>query len=168
MKPGAGGWLAVLAALLATGVLVLDASALGISSAPITFPSTTLNGTDQTVTGSTSAWVADAATETGGWHVNVSSTDFINGESETVDVSNFKIRLLDADIVRVSGDTTKPVSTQTSFASLSGTALKIVSAGVSESQGVYDLTPGLQLVIPAEAYTGSYTATVTITTVVGP
>ena len=80
MKPGAGVWLAILAALLATGALALDASALGITSAPITFSSTTLNGTDQTITGSTSAWAADAATESGGWHVNVSSTDFSNVE----------------------------------------------------------------------------------------
>ena len=168
MKPGLGVWIALLAALLATGALVLDASALGITSAPITFPSTTLNGTDQTVTGSTSAWAADAATETGGWHVNVSSTDFTNAESKTIDVSNFQIRLLDTNIVRVSGDTNKPTSNQTSFASLSGTSLKIASAAVSEGQGVYDLTPDLQLGVPAEAYTGSYTATVTITIVVGP
>lgn len=168
MKPGAGVWLAILAALLATGALALDASALGITSAPITFSSTTLNGTDQTITGSTSAWAADAATESGGWHVNVSSTDFSNVESKTIDVSNFQIRLLDSNIIRVSGDTNKPVATQTSFASLSGTSLKIASAAVGEGDGVYDLTPDLQLGLPAETYTGSYTATVTITIIVGP
>ena len=161
-------WLAAVAALVAAAVLVTHAAALSITTAAITFPEITLNGSDQTVAGSTSAWQADASGESGGWNVTVASTDFDNGSGKTIAVSNFELRLLDANIVRVSGDTNAPASTQTTFTSLSGSALKIVSAAVSESDGVYDLTPDLRLTLPAETYTGSFTATVTVSISVGP
>jgi len=258
-----GRWLAVAAALIAATVLALEASALTITTGPITFPDVTLDGTDQTVNGSTSAWRADAAGESGGWNVTVASTDLEGGEvqevsnnaaggtftltfdgqttaaidynasastvesalealsnitdvsikgsgtsgdpwvvtfvdpgrqnvaemtaddtnltagtstitttveggTKTIAVANFEIRLLDASIVVVSGDTNKPVSTQTAFASLSGTARKIASAAVGEGDGVYDLIPDFRLTVPAETYIGSYEATVTVTISAGP
>lgn len=256
-------WLATAAALVAAAALVLSAAALTISTNPITFPAVTLDGTDQTVNGSASAWRADATGESGGWSVTVSSTGFEGGEvqeisnnatggtftltfdgqttaaidynataatvqsalealsniadvsiegagtssdpwvvsfvdpgrqnvaqmtaddtnltggtstitttveggTKTIAVSNFQIRLSDGNIVLVSGDTNKPVSTQTTFASLSGTPLKIASAAVAEGDGVYDLTPDFRLTVPAETYIGSYEATVTVTVSVGP
>ena len=161
-------WLAVAVALIAAGALVLEAAALTITTSPVTFPEVTLDGTDQTVNGSTSAWRADATGETGGWNVTVASTDFDNGADKTIAVANFELRLLDANIVVVSGDTNKPVSTQTGFASLSGTALKIASAAVGDGDGVYDLTPDFRLTAPAETFTGSYTATVTVAISAGP
>lgn len=236
-------------------------STLTISTSPITFPGVTLNGTDQTVTGSTSAWQADASGQAGGWNVDVSSTDFgidevqqvynsatggtftltfsgqttaaiannasvatmesslealsnitdvnVTGsgtsgdpwvvtfvdpgkqnvaeltaddtnltggtstistttEGRTIAVANFEIRLLDSNIVLVSGDINKPVSTQTTFVSLSGAALKIASAAVGEGDGVYDLTPGFQLTVPGGTFIGSYAASVTVTISTGP
>ena len=155
-------------ALMATAVLALPAVALTITTALISFPTVTLDGTDQTVTGSTIAWRADATGETGGWNVTIASTDFDNGAGKTVAVAGFKVRLLDANIAVVSGDTEGPVSTQTTFAPMSGTALKIASAAVGAGDGVYDLTPDFRLTVPAETYTGDYSATVTITISVGP
>ena len=149
-------------------MVITHAAALTITTASITFPGTTLDGTDQTVNGSTSAWRADATGESGGWNVTVASTDFDNGAGKTIAVSNFEIRLLDANIVVVSGDTNKPVSTQTTFASLTGSALKIASAAVGEGDGVYDLTPDPRLAVSAETFTGSYTATVTVAISAGP
>ena len=111
-------WVAIGVAVIAAAVLVAQAAALTISTAAITFPNVTLNGASQTVLDdSTSAWRADAVGENGGWNVTVSSTDF-NGSGKTIAVSNFEIRLLDTDIVWVSGGT-KPTSTQTTFAALS-------------------------------------------------
>ena len=163
MRPVSRVWLAAAIAVAAAALSVLGASALSISTAPISFPGVTIDGTDQTVTGSTTAWQADGTGETGGWNVTVASTDFDNGAGKTVAVSNFEIRLLDANIVVVSGDTNKPVSTQTAFGPLSGTAVKIASASAGTGDGVYDLTPDFRLTVPAETYTGSYTATVTVT-----
>jgi len=155
-------------AVIAAAVLVAEAAALTITTAAITFPNVTLNGGPQTVNGSTSAWQANATGETGGWKVTVASTDFSNGSGKTIAVSNFQIRLLDASIVRVSGSPNKPTSTQTDFAALSGTGLKIASAAVGDGNGVYDMTPDFRLTVPAETYAGSYTATVTADISAGP
>ncbi len=161
-------WLATAAALVTAAMLVTHAVALTITSAPITFPEIALDGSDQSVSGSTSAWRANAAGESGGWNVTVASTDFTNGASKIIAVSNFEIRLLDANIVVVSGDTNKPASTQTGFTSLNGAALKIASAAVGKGDGVYDLTPDFRLTVAAETYSGSYTATLTVAISVGP
>ena len=160
--------LAAAAAFVAAAALVTYAAALTITTAAITFPDVILDGSTQTVTGSTSPWRADGTGETGGWNITVASTDFSNGAGKTIAVSNFQVRLLDSNIVVVSGDTSGPASTQTTFATLSGTALKIASAAVGEGDGVYDLTPDFRLTVPAETYTGNYTATVAIDISAGP
>ena len=160
--------IAAVGALVAAAVLVIYATALTITTAPISFPGITLDATDQTVNGNTSAWRVDAVGETGGWNATVSSTDFDNGAGKNIAVANFEVRLLDANIVRISEDINSPVSTQTTFAPLSGSALKIASAAIAEGDGVYDLTPDLRLTVPAETYTGSYTALVTVEVSAGP
>jgi hypothetical protein len=161
-------WFAIGVAVIAAVVLVAEAAALTITTAAITFPNVTLNGASQTVLDdSTSAWRANATGEAGGWKVTVSSTDFGDGSGKTIAVSNFEIRLLDTDIVWVSGGT-KPTSTQTTFAALSGTGLKIASAAAGSGNGVYDMTPDFSLTVPAETYAGDYTATVTVDISVGP
>ena len=147
----------------------MEAAALTINSAAISFPGVTLDGDPHTVDGSTSAWRADAVGETGGWNVTVSSTDFDNGSGKTIAVSNFQIRLLDANIAWVSGDDINmPVSTQTTFTALSGTGLKIASAAVGDGNGVYDLTPDFRLTVPADTFAGDYTATATVDISAGP
>ena len=153
----------VAVAVVATALSVLEAAALTITTAAISFPGVTLDGTDQPVNGSTSAWRANATGEAGGWKVTVASTDFDNGAGKTVAVANFETRLLDANVVVVSGDTNKPASTQTAFGPLSGTALMIASASGGTGDGVYDLTPDFRLTVPAETFADSYTATVTVT-----
>lgn len=163
-----GRFIAVATPILVLMVVANAALALTITTAPITFPGITLNGADQTVAGSTSAWRADATGEAGGWNVTVASTDFTDGGSGTIAVPNFEVRLLDTDIVVVSGSPTGPVSTQTVFAALSATPLKIASAASGTGDGVYDMTPGFRLTVPAEVLAGSYTATVTIAIGVGP
>ena len=141
----AGVYTAIL--LLAMLAHVVQARALVVTTAAVTFSSVTLDGTSQLVSGSTSAWRVDANGETGGWNLTVASTEFVTG-SRTIAVSNVASRLLDADIVVVSGDTNGPVSTQTAFVSLGGTPLKIASAATGDGNGVYDLTPGLELTNP--------------------
>jgi hypothetical protein len=162
-------WLAAGAALSVVALLAMEAAALTINTAAISFPDVTLDGDPHTVDGSTTAWRADAVGETGGWNVTASSTDFDNGSGKTIAVSNFQIRLLDANIVWVSGDDINiPTSAQTTFTALGGTALKIASAAVGDGNGVYDMTPDFRLTVPAETYAGNYTATVTVDVTAGP
>lgn len=156
------------AALVAAVTLVTYAAALGITTAAITFPQVTLDGTVKTVT-CTSAWSANATGQSGGWNVTVASTNFSNADNKTIAVANFEVRLLDENIQWVSGDAVNlPASTQTTFASLSGTPIKIASAAEGKGNGVYNMTPDFRLTVPAETYTGSYTATVTVAISTGP
>ena len=160
--------LSTAAILIIAAATITQVKALSISTNPVIFVETSLDGTDQLINGSTTPWRVDASGETGGWNTTVSSTDFINAESKTISVSNFQIRLLDANIIWVSGDVTGPASSQTSFTSLSSTPVKIASSAAGAGNGIYDLTPEFQLAIPAETYAGSYSATMTIQIGTGP
>lgn len=161
-------WLAAGAALSVVALLVVEAAALAVTTAVISFPNVTLDGASQTVDGSASAWRADALGEPGGWKLTVSSTDFQSGSGKTIAVANFQVRLLDANIVWVSGNPDEPTSTQTTFTALSGTALKIASAAAGQGDGVYDIAPDFRLTVPAETYAGDYTTTVTVDISAGP
>ncbi len=168
MKRMQSVWLAVFIALAIASLLTTHSSALSISTSALSFPGVFLNGYDQSVLGSTSAWRVDATGETGGWNATISATDFTNGAGGIIYVSNLETRLADSNIALVSGDPTLPVSTQTTFTSLSGTGLKFISAANGTSDGVYDLTPEFRLTVPAESYIGNYTSTLTITVSTGP
>jgi hypothetical protein len=162
-------WRALVAALITAGVLALKATAISLTTVPIAFPGITLDGAQQTSTTSSGTWQASGDELPAPWNITVSSTDFDNGAGRTIGVANFEIRLLDANIVPVTGPPSpKATSTQTSFAALSGTDLKIVTAIGAESNREYDVTPDFRLTVPAEVYIGSYTATVTITISNGP
>ena len=160
--------LAIFVALVFASLLITRSAALSIATASITFPEVSLNGYDQTVLGTTSAWLVDATGETGGWNATVLATDFANGVGGVIHVSNLEFRLVNTNIALVSGDPTLPISTQTEFAALSGSPLKFVSAENGNSDGVYDLLPEFRLYIPAESYVGNYTTTLTITVSTGP
>ena len=143
------------------------AGALSLVTNAITL-STTLDGLDQTVPGATSAWQVNSQTDNGGWNITVSSTDFSDGGTNTISVSNFDIRQLDVNIVRRAGSQSLPTSTQTTFAALSSTPLKIVTASQGQAKGIYEITPDFQLFLVGETVPETYDATVTVTISLGP
>ena len=107
---------------------------------------------------------ADDSNLTGG-----TSTISTTVTGSNIDVSFFEIRLLDASISPVSGPPNpRPSSTQTTYAALSATDLKIVSAVGVATERAWDLIPDFRLTVAPEAYAGTYTATVTITIANGP
>ena len=160
--------LALSLALITAATSTINGIALSITSATITFPGVTLNGADQTVSGSTAAWRADANGESSGWNITVASTEFDNGAGKSIAVSNFEIRLLDSNITLISGSSMLPTSSQNNYTVLSASALKIISAASGDGNGVYDLSPDIRLTVPAETFTGSYSATLTISISIGP
>ncbi|MCH8815882.1 MAG: hypothetical protein IH957_12480 [Chloroflexi bacterium] len=159
--------LSVLIALVVGVGLASGVTALSLVTSAITL-STTLNGLDQTVPGTTTAWQVNTFTDNGGWNITVSSTDFSDGGSGTISVSNFDIRQLDSNIVWRAGSQNMPTSAQTTFAALSGTPLKIVTAAQGQAKGIYDITPDFQLFVVGETSPASYDATVTVTIALGP
>ncbi len=156
---------------VATLAAVLSPTAawpLSVTTSAITFTGVGLDGTIQTVDGSTSAWQVDAGGEAGGWNMTVSSTDLTNAESKAIPVANVTVRLANANISVVSGDPNGPTSAQTTYTAMSGTALKIATAASGDGDGVYNLTPEFQVSVPAETFTGNYSATVTVAVNTGP
>lgn len=133
---------------------------------PILFPGVSLNGSDQTVAGSTAAWRASDARGTGaGWNVTVTSTNFTSSGG-SIPVANFKVQLL--SVTTVAGNT-PPATSPGSFTSLStASPLKLLSAAAGTGMGSYEYTPEFQLTVPGNAGVGAYTANVTVSVNSGP
>ena len=142
------------------------AGALTNTAQNVAFGNVTLSGADQTIPATPDVWQAQDARGTGdGWNVTLSSTGFTGAGTITVD--NFKVRQLQAQVITVGGNTA-PTSQVLSFQSLSGAALKLLSATGGAGMGTYDYTPDFQLTVPASTAAGAYTANVTVTINSGP
>ena len=139
------------------------------ATSPVSVANTTLDGSDASVGGTTDAWVSTNDVESGGWHLTVSATDFVNDSDsgKKIPVGGFSIKLDDANVVTISGNT-KPSSTATTSIALSTAPLKIASAASGQGIGQYEITPDFTLNVPAETFAGSYTAPVTVDMVTGP
>jgi hypothetical protein len=134
----------------------------------VAFPSVTLNGSDQTMAGVTSAWNSMDARGTGaGWNVTVASSNFTSAGGGSIAVANFKCQLLQANILTASGGTA-PTTAMATFVPLSGTPTKVLSAALSAGMGAYNYTPDFQLTVPGSTLAGSYTANVTVSINSGP
>jgi len=154
--------------VLADATVTISGGALSVTPQSIDFGTVTLDGTDQTVTDQdVTNWVAVDPTGTGsGWHVTIAATDFSDG-THTIAVSNFSVKLDDANVSTVYGNTA-PTSSITAYTALSGTAQTLLGAASDEGMGTYNFVPDFQLDVAAETYTGTYTSTVTVAIVSGP
>jgi len=148
--------------------IMLLGGMLSVDTYPIAFPAVSLNGLDQTVDASPSAWRAVDARGTGaGWNVTLTSTDF-TAAGGSIAVSNFKVQLLQSRVTTVSGDT-PPLTQVASFQTLSATApLKVLAAPPGTGMGSYDFTPDFRLTVPASTAPGEYQASVVVSVNSGP
>lgn len=166
--------LALVLALGLAGIAYADATVtisggtLSVTGQSISFTAS-LTGADQTVYDNDATnWSAVDPTGTGaGWHVNISATDFSDGGTKTIAVSNFKVKLDAGNITTVAGNTA-PTSQITSYTALSGTAQSLLSAAVDAGMGSYTFVPDFSLDLAAETYAGTYTSTVTVAIVASP
>lgn len=138
----------------------------------VTFPSTPLSNTSQTVTAAQPLIVADASGSGNGWSISATSTTFTTGS-----------RTLPNDATTVSAQpsiackastTCTPATNLVSYpfslpaGGTAPTARKLFSADVDTGLGAQRITPTWRLVIPPTAYTGTYTSTWTFTLMSGP
>ncbi len=176
-RDGAGNW-------GATDSVVLDVSAapagselatitilggsLSVATNPIAFGSVSLSGTDLTLDTQPAAWSATDARGSGaGWNVTLTSTDFTSAGG-TIAVANFKMRLVDANVVTVSGNTA-PTSQTTGWQPLHNSIpLPLLSAALNAGRGTYDFTPDARLIVSAETAPGVYEAFMTVSVNSGP
>jgi hypothetical protein len=181
----------IVALLVVTGLLATTAVAVYAETATVTVSSDSLSVTPDDVSLSTvildgsdkvstspytsNAWVAEDARGTGaGWNVTIEATDFSDGASHTIDISEldqeFKIQIENANIEVVYGNT-KPTSSVTSMTAIptaGGTPLKIVSAATDTGMGRYNIPPAFELEVRAETVAGTYNSTITVAINTGP
>ena len=143
-------------------------TSLLVTAQNITFPAAQLTGNPLTVTGTTTAWVAEDTSGLGeGWHLTVAATDFVNGAA-IIPKEGLTMRLVDSEIAVVSGNTQPSAAPAfATFTSIGATQI-FASADVGDGMGSYSLLPVFQLSVPAQTYAGTYLSTITVTIIAGP
>jgi plastocyanin len=148
--------------------IAVNAGALSQTSSAVDFGAITVTGVEQIV--DTQPAVAyngtDARGNAAGWNITMSSTDF-SAPGGTIPVANFKMQVLPGNIV-TNGGNTAPTSLVQSYQPLSGSPLKVLTAGAGDGMGDYDYTPDFRLTVPASVISGSYQANMTISINSGP
>jgi len=179
-----GAGLAALSSLLlvaapagaTTASATLNAGSLGFASTPgnVTFPSTTLNGQNKTLTASQPLDIADATGSGAGWNITATSTLFKSGSytlpaGATTISSPPAAPTCDTGVTcTVAGSTTVSYPYSLQAGATAPTATKLFNAPRGTGMGDQTLTPTWSLAIPANAYAGNYTSTWTLSLVSGP
>jgi hypothetical protein len=154
----------------------LTAGTLGFGTTPgsVTFPATTLNGQDKTVTASQPLDIADATGSGAGWNITATSTLFKSGTNSlpagatTISSSPGAPTCDTGATCTVGGATTVAFPYSLPAAATAPTATKMVNAPAGTGMGDQTISPTWTLAIPANAYAGSYTSTWTLSLVSGP
>jgi hypothetical protein len=159
-----------------TATATLTAGSLGFVTPPaaVNFPSVTLNGTDKTTTAQQPLDVADATGSGAGWNITATSTLFKSG-SNTLSAGATTIGSAPAAATCDANATCTPGgSTTVSYpytlpaAATAPTATRVFNAPLGTGMGDQTVTPTWTLAIPANAYSGTYNSTWTLSLVSGP
>lgn len=154
----------------------LTAGTLGFATAPgnVTFPDTTLNGQNKTVTFPQPLDIADATGSGAGWNITATSTTFTSSghtlPTGAVTVGSApSAPTCDTGVTcTVGGATTATFPYTLPAASTAPTATKLYNAPVNTGMGDQTVSPTWTLAIPGNAYAGNYTSTWTLSLVSGP
>lgn len=142
---------------------VVGASLDFIPSVDTSLTEVTLSGMDATSTGVLGLLsVRDARGTGSGWNVVISSTDFTQAGNPgaTIPADNFVVQMLPT--INIISGSAPPT---TAAGSLAGAGLAIMNAADGSGMGHYEVTPSLELLVPAHAFSGIYEATITETIV---
>ena len=186
-------WLGAVCALAGVGVFALPAASQGATTASVTlsagslafinstpaatltFPATTLNGTNQTITSTLAFDIGDATGSGSGWNVTATSTTFTSGAHTLPTTSTTVASTPTATCdVGATGCTTATNTVTYPYtlpaATTAPTATKLFDASANTGMGDQSFTPTWTLAIPANAVASgtAYTSTWTFSLVSGP
>ena len=168
---------AVMAAALTTtaaalaGNITATATVAGTAGTSLTLPSgpsfsSTLDGTDQTVSYGPLLGVVDARGTGAGWNLQISATSFVDGFGHSLAPGQVSSVVA---ACKAGSTCTAPVSSGITYPlTVTGTAAKFFSAALNTGLGKVDVTPTIDIVIPGNAFAGTYTSTVTLAATTGP
>ena len=159
------------AAAALAGTMTATATVSGAAGISLNLPSgpsltNTLDGTDQTVNYAPLLDVADARGTGAGWNLSISATTFSDGSGHTL--APGQVSSVSAACKAGSTCTAASSSGITYPLTISGTAAKFFNAAVNSGLGKVDVTPSVDVVIPGNAFAGTYTSTVTLAAATGP
>ncbi len=138
--------------------------------AGFTFTAITLNGTNQTMTGTESIDVGDNTGSGSGWNVTLSNTTFSNGGSGTLANADFTIPAMPS-VACDAGVTCSPASLTnlySAYALPGTTAAPLLEAAAASGMANQTVTIPWQVSVPASALSGSYSSTWILTLQAGP
>jgi hypothetical protein len=168
---------AVTAAALTTAVAALagtitaTATVSGTAGISLNLPAgpsltDTLDGTDQTVSYAPVLGVVDARGTGAGWNLTVSATTFSDGSGHTLAPGT--VSSVASACHAASTCTAASSSGITYPLTITGTASKFFNAATTTGLGKVDVTPSIDVLIPGNAFAGTYTSTVTLAATTGP
>ena len=137
----------------------------------VTFPSTALNGLNQSLTLNASATVDDETASGAGWNLTATSTTFTATGSKTLPTTAATVTGVTA--AAGTGNCTLPTNAISYPVTIPAgttapTAVKIYDAAATTGGGPVNLTLALKLAVPSSAKAGSYSSTWTFTIASGP
>jgi hypothetical protein len=133
----------------------------------------TLNGSDQTPTYTAGLSAQDQTGSGAGWNITITSTQFTTGAPVHTLVTTASTVTSVAMVCAGPGTCTNPTNAITyPFGVPAGAgppaAVKMYNAAANTGMGNFTITPTVQVAIPANAFAGTYTSTVTFAIVSGP
>jgi hypothetical protein len=156
---------------ITTTATVTGTGAVSVASGATASFSDTLDGTDQTVSYQIPLTVIDARGTGGGWNMTVTSTQFTTG-TRTLATTASSITSL-AAACNAGSTCTNPTNAITlpiavPAAASAPVAVKFFNSAATTGMGSFTVTPTISVVIPGNAYAGSYASTVTVAVAAGP
>jgi hypothetical protein len=157
-------------AVVATLAITAPASAgFAVTSTATPGFSVTLSGANQTgsYTMPLTADNSGLGSSLTGWNLTVSSTQFATGGGRTLSAGASTITAVSS--VCASVCVTNPTNSVTYPLALPvGSSAKFFNAASATGIGTFTITPSVNVAVPANAYAGSYTSTLTVSLVSGP
>ena len=151
----------------------VSAGTLSVSSSATPSLSVTLTGTDKNPTYTAPLQANDETGSGNGWNLTVTSTQFSTGGATPRTLSATASSVLSVTSACAQGTCTNPTN-GTSYpvvvpaGSSPPTPVKFYSAAANTGMGDFTMTPTVRVNIPANAYAGSYSSTLTVAVVSGP
>ncbi len=156
-----------------TATATVGAGNLTLSTSATPSLSATLNGTDQTPTYSMALNANDETGSGSGWNLTITSTQFSTGggtprtlATDASSISSITASCAQGTCSSPSNSLGYPLAVPAGAGP--PTAVKFFNAAANGGMGDFTVTPTVRVAIPANAYAGSYTSTVTLAVVSGP
>jgi hypothetical protein len=153
-----------------TGTASISGGQLSLGSVGAVSFTGTLTGLDQVFPSSNSVAVTDATGSGNGWNLTVVGTQFSTGGATPHALANTALTVTGVSAAASGSSTVTAPSNSISYPFVvpTSTAAKFFNAATNTGMGAFNLTTSYNVSVPASAFAGSYSSTLTVSLVAGP